>query len=149
MIIMSLRARTVCPLALALLLAGCVPFPNYHYFAPAISGVVTRDGAPVEGARVNVWGAFATRSQVVVTGADGRFSAEPIRELRFAAWIVGDPLYAYSVEITAANEKYPGYSMSAVGNPSAAIELACDLAHTRQLQGGRQMHCVPVDRAHG
>jgi len=140
---MSALARIGTSLVLTTLLAGCVPFPNFRYYAPAVSGVITKDGFPVENAQVRVSAQFAGEGKVAATGPNGRFAAKSIRTFLLTASLIGDPLYAYSVQVTVAGKIYEGYSEAGVGYAPEKLEVSCELSRPRRL-GSKQVYCAPV-----
>lgn len=117
------------------LLSGCVPFPNVHRFAPAISGVVLRDGRPVPSAVVKVSAQFSREVRTVTTDQDGRFSTEAIRELRWTAILLGDPLFGYTVQIGADGHDVAGYQFQGIGSAPSDLRLSCDLAKPVRVVG--------------
>ena len=130
----------------SIFVSGCVPFPNYRYYAPAVSGVVLQDGVPVDKAEVHVSAQFAEEVQFNATGQDGRFATAAIRKLLLTASLIGDPLYAYSVRITVGGQQYLGYSEASVGYAPSKLELKCDLSRPFQL-GSMQLYCSPTNGA--
>jgi len=104
--------RDAAALAAATCISGCVPIPNVRYYAPAVTGVVTQAGIPVENAEVVVSSGFAGEATKGTTLPNGHFAAEPIRKFFFTALAIGDPLYGYSVQIRVAGKTYDGYSHS-------------------------------------
>jgi len=136
--------RPLILLTASILVSGCVPFPNYRYYAPAVSGVVLQDDLPVDKAEVHVFGQFAEEVQFNATGQDGHFATMPIRKLLLTASLIGDPLYAYTVQITVGGQQYLGYSEASVGYAPSTLELKCDLSRPFQL-GRRQLHCSPTN----
>jgi hypothetical protein len=88
-----------------------------------------------------VSGQFAGEVQLSVTGPDGRFATESIRKLLLTASLMGDPLYAYSVQITVAGKTYDGYSQADVGYAPDKLQLKCDLSQPLKL-GGKQVYCT-------
>jgi hypothetical protein len=127
-------------LALATLIGGCVPFPSVHYYAPAVSGVITQDGFPVAGAEVRVSTPFVDENSVATTGTDGRFATASIREFSFVTILMGDPVCHYEIKITADGKTYEGYSDAGVGYTPETIELRCDLS--LPLLGQYEEYCV-------
>lgn len=127
-------------------LTGCVPFPNLHYFAPAVAGIVLRDGQPVAGAQIRVASTFSSTTRVGSTQPSGRFSVEPIRELRLTATLVGDPLYGFEVEIVVDGERYAGYSEYGTGYASPALQLSCDLT-SRIKRLDKVVHCTQASES--
>jgi hypothetical protein len=138
-----LARRSAALLLVSVAVGGCVPFPNYRYYAPAISGVVTQDGAPVGMAEVRVSGQFTEEVRSATTDRDGRFATEPVRKLLFTATLIGDPLYAYSVQITVGGKQYTGYAEASVGYAPSKFQLKCDLSRPIKL-GSRQLYCSPA-----
>ncbi len=129
------------PVALAMLACGCVPFPNLHYYAPAATGVITQNGSPVVGAQVFVSSQFSSESTMAVTGTDGRFAVEPIREILLIVTMIGDPLIAYSIKIMVGGKVYEGYSDNSMGYVPKTVELKCDLSHPLK-HWDRQIYCT-------
>lgn len=126
-------------------LAGCVPLPNFHYFAPAVSGIVLRDGQPVAGAQVRGASTFSSTTMVGSTQPSGRFAVDAIRELRLAATLVGDPLYGFEVEIVVDGERYAGYSEFGTGYAIAALQLSCDF-RSRIKRLDKVVHCTQASQ---
>ncbi len=131
-------------LIISILVSGCVPFPNYRYYAPAVSGVILQDGVPVDKAQIHVSGQFAEEVQFNATGQDGRFATEPIRRRFLTAWLIGDPLYAYFVRITVGGKQYLGYSKASVGYAPSKLALKCDLSRPIQLDS-KHIYCLPTN----
>lgn len=125
------------------LLSACVPLPNVRYDAPAISGVVTRDGIPVPGAAVAVSAQFAEEAVAGATDAAGRFTVQPIRRLHLTATLIGDPLYAYSMVITVGERRYVGYFESGVGHVPRQLSLRCELSQP-QPTPAEPRYCTPA-----
>jgi hypothetical protein len=84
-------ARRVGILAAALLLAACVPIPHRVYFAPTISGTITRAGAPVEGADLHLSGNFTKRTATASTDGAGHFKIGPLKTWEATTGLLGDP----------------------------------------------------------
>jgi hypothetical protein len=136
--------RTLAVSLLATMVSGCLPIPNIHYFAPEVSGVVIQDGHPAEGAEVRVAGQFSSDAQSGSASRDGRFSVKPIREFRFTALLVGDPLYSYTVQLVVGGKRYDGYQGFGMGDAPRALSLVCDLSHPIAL-GNKQVYCATVN----
>ena len=117
-----------------------MPIPNFRYYAPAVSGVVMREGLPVQQAKVHVAGNYVQETRSVVTASDGRFSTEAIRKLLLTASLIGDPLYSYSVEIVVGDKVYAGYSEASVGYAPKSAQLKCDLSRLIRV-GSREVYC--------
>ena len=107
-------------------LAGCMPWPHFHYRAPAVEGVVTNNGVPVQNAEINVSAEFSEEQQKGVTDSNGRFSTKPIREFMFFASLLGDPLYGYTVTIINAENQYEGFGGGYVGYAPEQLTVVCD-----------------------
>jgi len=126
-------------------LSACAPIPNVHYFAPGIEGVVTRGADPVPGAEITVFGAFTKDTQTSLTGDDGRFHTDSVKEWRLIAKLFGDPIYAYTVEIRINGVKYNGYSFGlGIGYAPEKLQLSCDLTKPYKRMGG-DYYCMPAD----
>lgn len=118
-----------------------MPWPHFHYRAPAVEGVVTDNGAPVPDAAISVWAQFSGEQQRAVTDINGRFNTEPIREFMFFASLLGDPLFGYSVQITRAANQYDGIGEADVGYAPTEIKVACDLSKPTELRN-RKQYCL-------
>ena len=122
-------------------LAGCMPWPHFHYRAPAVEGVVTNNGVPVQNAEINVSAEFSEEQQKSVTDSNGRFSTKPIRELMFFAPLLGDPLYGYTVTIINAENQYEGLGEGYVGYAPEQLTVVCDLSKPIQLRS-KKRYCA-------
>ncbi len=119
---------------LASMLAGCMPWPHFHYHAPASEGVVTSYGVPVQNAEINVSAKFSEEQEKGITDSNGRFSTKPIREFMFFASLLGDPLYCYTVTITYAANQYEGFGEGHVGYAPEQLMVVCELSKPIQLR---------------
>jgi hypothetical protein len=137
-------SRVATLLILPSVFCGCVPFPNFRYYAPAVSGVALRDGVPVERAEIRVTGQFAKTAQTGTTDKYGRFVLQPIRSLLLTSSLMGDPLYSYTVQIVADGKVYDGYSEASVGYAPKTLELTCNLSRSIQF-GRKQFFCSPTN----
>jgi hypothetical protein len=146
---MSMPARFAILSMFTLLLTGCLPIPHFNYRAPAVSGIIIQNGAPVANAQVQVTDEIPSGNgerTTAVTNADGRFATEPIREFRFVFALIGEEFYWYTVQITAAGRIYPGYSSSRLGySRTKKLELRCDLSHPQTLRDGQQTYCEAMN----
>lgn len=116
-------------LAAALVHLACVPYPNRRYFAPEVSGVVLRDGAPAAGAEVVLTTRFSKSAATARTDADGRFKLGPLSELQFTKTLLGDPLYIYALTIkVAGGAEYRGLEGRGMGYPPRELAVTCDLS---------------------
>ena len=125
-------------------LTGCLPIPNVHYFAPAVSGIVVRDGHAVAGAEVRVTGALSSDIQSAMTQESGRFSVKPNREFRLTTFFLGDPLYGFSVKVVSDGKHYDGYTEYAIGNAPSTLKLACELSQPVAVLRSGPVYCTPV-----
>ncbi len=124
------------------LLSGCVPVPSFHYFAPAVSGTVLRQGLPVAGAQVVVSSRHGQERQIGFTDDEGHFALQPLREFQLTTPVMGDPTYAFRVEIAVGGQDYRGYSEGRVGDAPSALKIECDLARPRPLVlADGEYHC--------
>jgi hypothetical protein len=122
------------------LLSGCVPFPNLHTFAPALSGVVTQDGKPLSEATVTVAAQFSREVRLATTNQDGSFATEAIRELRLTAFLVGDSLFEFTVTISSVGNSYTGFAIVGMGSAPSSLKLSCDIAKPVIL-ASRKVYC--------
>lgn len=130
---------------IASVLAGCMPWPHFHYLAPAVEGVVTNNGVPVPNTEINVSAQFSEEQQKGVTDSNGRFSTKPIREFMFFASLLGDPLYGYTVTITNAANQYEGFGEGHVGYAPEQLMVVCDLSKPIQLRGKKRYCAGPAN----
>lgn len=132
-----------CWVAIALLASGCfVPGPEHYQRVPAVSGVVLRQGAPID--RAVVWvrpdldECDAQPTDGVVTGPSGEFALQGLRDFRLGVVVTGgDPGYAYSLCVHPPGEQ-PLRMMFGGGigyeAPLSASPLHCDLARTPKTE---------------
>jgi len=84
---------------------------------------------PVAGAAVQLSAHGSATTQTAVTDEKGRFTAGPFVEWHLFYSLLGDPLYAFSINIATQGRDYNGYKGGGVGYAPREIELLCDLAH--------------------
>ena len=125
---------------LSSILVACVPYPNRHYFAPTIIGVVRNGDNPVPNAEVRLSGEFTDKDSITVTDSNGRFKIGPLTEMRLSVVLIGDPLYGYSLHIKLGDKEYTGISENLIGYSLKDIVVACDLSKPIQV-GKRQVFC--------
>lgn len=141
---MSRIATTAAIMATAITLGGCVPVPNYRYYAPAVSGVVLRDGAPVAEAEVRVSNAMGDEVSVASTGIDGRFQTAPIRTLQLVRELIGDALSSYALQIRVDGNAYVDHPRHSSTQPPRQLHVVCDLSdRVDDGRGGR--YCMETD----
>lgn len=117
-------------LLLAPTLSGCLPVPNDQQVLPALQGRVLANGLPVAGADIHVVAKASGEEmtgRAATTDADGRFSHPGMTVKRRVLWVLGDPIYDWTLRIHHADTWHSGYSDGRVGHPSRRVELACDL----------------------
>lgn len=131
-------------LTAGLLLAGCVPVPHRVYFAPSISGTVTSDGTPVEGADLHLSGNFTKRTASARTDSSGRFKIGPLRTWEAITGLLGDPGYAYSLSIRVSGAEYTGLTVERLGYAPTELKITCDLAKPA-ITGRTPQYCRPTD----
>lgn len=137
-------ARRVGTLNAALLLTACVPIPHRVYFAPTISGTVTRAGSPVEGADLHLSGNFTKKAATASTDSAGRFKICPLRTWEATTGLLGDPGYAYSLSIRFSGSEYTGLTVGRLGYSPTDLKLTCDLAKPA-ITGRTPQYCRPTD----
>jgi len=120
--------RTLFVLVVGLTLPACVPIPRREYFAPTVSGTVVSAGVPVQNAELHLSSPFTHKTAVVSTDSNGRFNVGPLRVWRLSTFLLGDPLYEYSLLIRTASTEYPGLSEAGVGYSTPELKIACDLS---------------------
>ena len=119
-------------------ITGCMPWPHYRYYAPAVEGVVMSNGQPVSNADVKVVAQFSEEQRAAVTDSNGRFHTKPIKELQFFASLLGDPLFGYKVSIAHAAQQYEGFGEAHVGYPPKELQVTCDLSRAVRKQKTEQ-----------
>jgi len=141
-------AARLAPVFLLAPLGACVPLPHFETLAPATSGVVTRDGAPVAGAEVRVAALGVSELRIATTDAQGRFETAPIRTFHGTAVLLGDSVRAWSMRIVVGGETLEGVNSTRIGGLPSRVRLACELAHPLEHGLGpgsrRDDHCAPV-----
>jgi hypothetical protein len=138
-----MRATSI--VAASFLVVACVPAPHYHFFAPRVAGVVLDGGAPVADAEIVLTGKFTNRIAMVRSDGDGHFQVGPLSELVFIQWLIGDPLFGYSINITLGNQTYVGLSESSLGFAPPNIQVSCDLSHPVRT-GRTSVYCSHNNR---
>ncbi len=131
----------------SLLCSGCMPWPHRHYFAPEAEGVVLREGVPVVGAKVSLTAALVKEKSEGVTDNTGRFHLAALKEWEFIAYLLGDPLYGYTLHIQAQDADYEGYSEYLVGYAPSRVGFTCDLSHPAGFFiNKRPLYCVQQEK---
>jgi hypothetical protein len=120
--------RTASIIGASVLVAACLPAPHQHYFAPQVAGVVMEGGTPVANAEIELTGKFTDRKAMVRSDGEGHFTLDPIAELPFIQWLIGDPLFGYNLNITVGEHTYLGLSEFGLGYAPSHIEVRCDLS---------------------
>ena len=112
--------------AVALLLPACIPVSHWHYFAPKVTGTVAIGGLPVEGAELVLSDGHKTAT--ASTDSTGYFNIGPLRAREATTWLIGDPLYGYSLDIRVADSQYRGLTAFRAGYAPAELEVTCDIS---------------------
>ncbi|MFT4269145.1 MAG: hypothetical protein QM586_18330 [Xenophilus sp.] len=130
-------------LALALVCAGCVPWPHSVQIAPTVSGVVLDHGRPAPGVLVH-WhtgdlrpagdGCRPSPSQVR-TDAQGRFHLEGKKDFRTFS-MMGDRLIAWRICIERDGVIYTGWQARAMGAAPEQVRMRCDFSDGGSAGGG-------------
>jgi hypothetical protein len=135
--------RKLSVLALGMALSACVPIPRREYFAPTVSGTVVSAGVPVQKAELHLSSPFTHKTAVVSTDSNGRFNVGPLRVWRLSTFLLGDPLYEYSLLIRTASMEYPSLAEAGVGYAPPRLKIACDLS--KPLPSGQtQVYCARI-----
>jgi hypothetical protein len=103
--------------------------PHHHYFAPPITGSVFSGGVPLANAEIVLTGRFTNHIATTRSDGQGHFKIGPLTVVEFVQWLMGDPLFGYSLNFTVDNQTYLGPSESSVGYVPTKIEVNCDLSH--------------------
>ncbi len=132
---------------LACLLGGCLPIPHFDRVVPAITGVVTRHGVPVEGASIYLHRRFPPSAENcsaspdrVQTDATGHFAVGPDSDFRFFV-TMGDPITTWTLCIEHLGTLYIGWQNFEMGYAEAKITLTCELSTTVQERGNGRGVC--------
>jgi hypothetical protein len=128
----------------AVMLAGCVPFPHFDYYAPPTIGVVTQDGHPVVGAVLQMNSRSLQNTSTTRTNAAGEFAIAPIRVFHLTTFILGDRVVTYELDIDVDGKEYLGY-LDSEGNTDSKLILGCDLG-TPVPRYRTNVYCTEVGR---
>jgi len=126
------RTRRLGALACLGVLAACASGPGIARLSPPFSGVVTRAGAPVAGARVLLSlqerdEDCAQPSARAETDAAGRFELEPVSHVYLFSGPPGS-FHVWNVCIQSSGRRFLGYTAESVGGPPPAPgPLRCEL----------------------
>ena len=90
------RMPLLLALALTLPLAACLPAPHRVYFAPRISGAVSRGGEPAAGVQLRLRASGTGQTAATVTDADGRFALGPLSGLALSTSLLHDSAYGFA-----------------------------------------------------
>jgi hypothetical protein len=141
---MSLR---IAPVLLGICgLSACVPFPHNQYYAPALEGVVTNGGQPISNTELRIKAKFSDKQQQATTDEHGAFHTQAIKEFVFFAWLIGDPLFGYTVTISGPGPGYTGFDEFSVGYAPKELKLVCDLSAPIETQS-RKQYCHVAERS--
>ena len=132
------RMPLLLALALTLPLAACLPAPHRVYFAPRISGAVSRGGEPAAGVQLRLRASGTGQTAATVTDADGRFALGPLSGLVLSTSLLHDSAYGFVLELSADGRDYPGLTQNEEGFAPPLLPLDCDLA--RPLGSDADVH---------
>lgn len=136
------RRRLVCfSFLAATALSGCLPVPNQQQVLPAIHGRVLSAGVPVRGVHIHIIARASGEElteRIATTGADGSFAHPGVTVKRHILWLMGDPIYDWTLYMHHADVWYNGYPDGRIGHPAHTVTLACDLQ--QDIEG---YACVP------
>ena len=133
----------VTAVAIGSLSDACLPVPHNEYRAPAITGVVRSGDLPVADAELQLTADYTREVSTARTDAKGNFAVAPLRDFRFVTVLLGDPSYAYKLQIIAAGKKFQGFAAGRIGFAPKKIELVCDLSKADQTtrEDGTRGNC--------
>ena len=134
--LLLVRAAVV---GVVLALTGCFPVPHYEYFAPSVTGMVSKDGHPVAGAKLVLHADTTQATRVAYSDGAGRFVLDSLREYYHYVSFSGDPPHAFSVTITVDGKDYAAFQQPAT-HPPRMIHLDCDLTAPVDV-GGQVSYC--------
>jgi hypothetical protein len=100
-----------------------------------VHGTVVDAGVAVQNAELYLSNPLTHKTAMVHTDGNGRFAVGPLRMWRRSMWLLGDPLYAYSLSIRTAAREYPGVSAAGVGFAPKEIGIRCDLSKPVSARG--------------
>jgi hypothetical protein len=120
---------------------GCLPAPRWETETPLFTGIVVRGDKPVAGATVLLNTEFhdsgcANPLERATTDDVGRFELPAVTRFRAVGWLIGDPLFDWSICIAADGAQFPGHFGGDMGNLRSRVPLRCDLENQRREPTG-------------
>jgi hypothetical protein len=91
-----------------------------------VVATVAIGGLPVEGAELVLSDGHETAT--TSTDSAGHFNIGPLRTYEATTWLIGDPLYGYSLDIRVADSQYQGLTAFRSGYAPAELEVTCDIS---------------------
>jgi hypothetical protein len=127
------RRLTLLALVGASAAAACLPIPHFTRVTPSFSGVVTRRGAPVAGARVLLSASpvdrqCAEHAKETKTDAAGAFSLPAVYVFVPYILLFGDRGSHESLCIETEEGRVLGYERDGLSRPEEAVALHCELS---------------------
>ena len=120
--------KTMVFLGFLALVSACARVSNTLQIAPAVSGTVTRNGQPVEGASIQLYADPGNRTETTRTNGSGRFQLPKIVEVQPAMLLLGRQAFQHRVVINTGGKRYLGIKVfSASGLPFKTMKLRCEL----------------------
>ena len=124
----SIYFKTLILLSLLPLASACARVANTLQIAPSVSGTVTKNGRPVEGAGIELLADPGNRTETTRTNASGQFQLPKIVEVQPAMLLLGDRAFQHRLVISQDGKRYLGVKVfSASGLPFKTMSLQCEL----------------------
>jgi hypothetical protein len=126
---------------LGTLATACLPAPRWETETPLFTGIVVRGDSPVAGATVLLNTEFhdsgcANPLERATTDDVGRFELPAVTQFRAIGWLIGDPLFDWSICIVADGARFPGHFDGDLGLLRSRIPLRCDLENPKREPSG-------------
>lgn len=134
-------------LFLSALMAGCIPWPHVNQIAPAVTGVVVKNGQPVQGALV-YWhpryppnaDACSASEVATKTNEEGRFQLREERDFEMFV-MMGDPIMSWTICIELEGVMYTGWREFSMGYAPVKVSITCDLSAAATQSNGDSGLC--------
>ncbi len=124
---------------IVIIFGGIMLFSPVLKLFSEVTGVVLKDGVPVEGAQIEQryhWHWNDTKGNVTtISSKDGSFRFEPIKAQSWLARLFPhEPVIQQEITITVGNQKYRAYKYSSHSYqeefPGRSLRLRCDISHS-------------------
>jgi hypothetical protein len=127
----NMKIRTAA-IFLVFLCSGCLPYPHFEVKVSDVTGKVTRDGIPLNGATVRIsekahWACNEAWFASSTTNSEGQFDVKGKRKFRLVRPIIGDPYYFNQLCIINGEETFLGYLGSGTGWPPETLHVICNI----------------------